>query len=118
MKKNTKLVFILAALFLNTTIVSAQQDAKIQEYSKIIDQIVNGAEMTYELVSKMSKISTEINCQLTKKQAEECKLVNFASLRAPSCGSADFPEKGVYTSKDIVLYNNAINKLTKYSAPK
>ena len=118
MRKNTKSIIVCAILCFSASITRAQQDTKIQEYSKIVDQVINGAEMTREFVSKMSIISEEINCQLTKKQAEECKLVNFASLRARSCGSSDFPEKEVYTSKDIALYNNAINKLTKHFAPK
>jgi len=118
MKKITKSFIVCAILCLSASITCAQQDTKIQEYSKIVDQVISGADMSREFVSKMSNLSNEINCQLTKKQADECKLENFSSLRARSCGSVDFPEKEVYTTKDIASYNNAINKLKKHFAPK
>lgn len=118
MKKITKSVIVCAILCFSASITTAQQDTKIQEYSKMVDQVISGADVSREFVSKMSNLADEINCQLTKKQADECKLDNFSSLRARSCGSADFPEKEVYTNKDIILFNNTINKLTKHYSPK
>ena len=118
MKKITKLITVCAILCFSAGITKAQQDTKIQEYSKMVDQVISGADVSREFVSKMSNLSNEINCQLSKKQADECGLINFNDLRGRSCGSADFPEKDAYTTKDIVLYNSAINKLKKHYSPK
>jgi hypothetical protein len=115
MKKITKSFIVCAILCLSASITCAQQDTKIQEYSKIVDQVIKGDNTA---MAKMSTLSDEINCQLTKKQAETCGLINFEELRSRSCGSGEFPEKEVYTNKNIELYNNSINKLKKHFAPK
>lgn len=111
----TKSAVFFTIIFLNVKISSAQQKNKINEYSKIVKEVIVGNNTN---MAKMSDIADDINCHLTKKQAETCGLSNFSEMRNRTCGSPDFPTKEEYTADDILKYKDYFNKLKKYYSQK
>ena len=109
-----KSAVFLIIIFLTGNVSFAQKENNIKKHSSIVNEAIKANNFDMASVTKMSDLANDINCHLTKKQAEACGLVNFSDMRNRSCGSPDFPTKEEYTANDIVIYKATINKLKKY----
>jgi len=121
MKKNVmKGVIIIATIFfffndaMSKNKESQKVSSQIIEYSALVDKTVKGEKVD---ISKMSTLSDNINCQLTKKQSESAGIKDFSSIRARSCGSESFPEKATFTDIEVDKYKASLKKLMNFYTP-
>jgi hypothetical protein len=117
--KKLSLIFLIFAS--NATF--AQSDAKathpkVNEYALVVNDYLtykkSGKTEPFKDLMKMSNLSDEIKCLLTKEQAQKV-MPYFVenNMRARSCGSADYPQSAALNDKSVDAFKASIDSMMK-----